>query len=196
MVKPAVTPPKIEPAKYVPIKVDDNSDNTIIYVELAALSVVCGYAFYSIWLAALLGMIVEGFAFAGSSKVVNDLFPEDKVDNGEEIKRHDLAVEEYTRARDKYNKDIEELAYKESQRNENQQSAEIEHSKSVQSINTYTKGLRPPVLDDYLKKFNVYGKNGSSENNRFIIPLAVGSTVIVGVYLYGEHRRHRNERHR
>lgn len=145
-------------------------------------------------MAALLGMVVAGFAFAGSSKLVNALFPGDKIDHGEEIKRHNLAMEEYTRDREKYNKEMAELAYQEHQRDKNQQSAEIEHGKSVQDINQYSKDWKPPMLEDYLKKYKVNdGESGNSSNN-YIVPIAIGSVVIVGVYLYGEYGRHRNER--
>lgn len=145
-------------------------------------------------MATVLGMLAAGFAFAGSSKIVNTIFPNERGhDYTEEVKRHNLAIEAYTRDKEAYEKQLSELAYQEHQRDRNQKAAEIEHGKSVESIKTYKKEIKPPRLEDYLTRYAVHDvQKTSTAVNWSLITLTCG--VLSGLYIYGTYGRRRGHR--
>lgn len=66
-------------------------------------------------------MIFAGLAFAGTGRLINEIFPSNKASEmAEESKRHNKAMEEYTRAKEAYQKQLTELNNQRIERDRNQ----------------------------------------------------------------------------
>ena len=140
-------------------------------------------------MATALGMIAAGFAFAGSSKIVNTIFPNSgSKDYVEEAKRHNLAMEAYTKDKEAYDKALEELSYQEHLRDKNQKAAENTHNKSIDYIKTYRKELKPPKLEDYLRKFAVHDVHETTTRVNWKVLASIASVVGV-VYMYERYKK-------
>ena len=145
-------------------------------------------------MASFVATIFAGFAFAGASKLVNLITPNHA---SEEIKRHNLAMEEYTKARNDFDDKLSARRQKMLERKNEISVTDLNVNKNQKYLDEYAKWEQnymqnEPNLKDFLEKYNYHSIQGSEYDNlkKFGAVLGVLSGVGLTYYVFKSEGAH------